>query len=204
MPRHLRDARRTEILRIAIGELRDHGYEKTSMTRIAALAGASKETLYSWFGNKEELFAAAIEVNADDAAKLPDLAVSGPPPSPAEVPETLLRSARGLIDLPTGPDSIALNRAANSSPQLAEVLTRAGRERAGSAMVRYLERLSDQGMLHIDDAHDASTIYFGLVNRDSQIRALLGGSAPDPRARAEQGVDAFLNLFGKDDTGRGR
>ena len=39
----------------------EHGYQGTSMSRIAAAVGGSKGTLYSYFQNKEELFAAYME-----------------------------------------------------------------------------------------------------------------------------------------------
>ena len=39
------------------------------MLSVARRAGASKETLYSWFGNRDGLLRALIERNADTSAE---------------------------------------------------------------------------------------------------------------------------------------
>lgn len=53
-------------------EIVQHGYDDTSMAQIAARAGASKETLYAWFGDKSGLIQALIESNADLAVRVPE------------------------------------------------------------------------------------------------------------------------------------
>lgn len=50
-----------QILQGAMQEFLQHGYAATSMSRIAATAGVSKETLYSYFESKEKLFAAIVQ-----------------------------------------------------------------------------------------------------------------------------------------------
>jgi AcrR family transcriptional regulator len=54
--RPAKDRRRQEILDAAFREFSENGYGGTSMEAIARRAKASKETLYSWFKNKETLF----------------------------------------------------------------------------------------------------------------------------------------------------
>ncbi|NHZ45439.1 TetR/AcrR family transcriptional regulator [Nitratidesulfovibrio liaohensis] len=53
--------RRTEILEIAGPLFLEHGYQGTSMSRIAAALGGSKGTLYSYFSSKETLFEAYLQ-----------------------------------------------------------------------------------------------------------------------------------------------
>nr|WP_318781311.1 TetR/AcrR family transcriptional regulator [Amazonocrinis nigriterrae] len=50
-----------QILQGAMHEFLLHGYADTSMDRVAATAGVSKQTLYSHFRDKEGLFTALIE-----------------------------------------------------------------------------------------------------------------------------------------------
>jgi len=57
-------AKAEQILQGAMQEFLQHGYTGTSMARIAATAGVSKETLYSYFESKEKLFAAIVERTA--------------------------------------------------------------------------------------------------------------------------------------------
>src|SRR5690606_40902510 len=47
-----------------------HGYERTSMDLIASEAGVSKLTVYSHFGDKDALFAAAVKSHCE--TQLPD------------------------------------------------------------------------------------------------------------------------------------
>jgi TetR/AcrR family transcriptional regulator, mexJK operon transcriptional repressor len=55
------DERRAAILDIAHEAFLMDGYSGTSMSRIAALVGGSKATLYSYFPSKKDLFVAVID-----------------------------------------------------------------------------------------------------------------------------------------------
>lgn len=59
-PRRFSAEKNVAILEAAIDEFIAHGYAATSMDRVAAGAGVSKATVYSHFGNKEQLFEALI------------------------------------------------------------------------------------------------------------------------------------------------
>jgi AcrR family transcriptional regulator len=50
-----------QILQGALPEFLQHGYSCTSMDRIARAAGVSKQTLYSYYNDKDGLFTALIE-----------------------------------------------------------------------------------------------------------------------------------------------
>src|SRR5687768_16333691 len=56
-PQRLTDRKREAIIQAAIAEFHAHGFEITSMDKIAATAGVSKRTVYNHFPSKEELFA---------------------------------------------------------------------------------------------------------------------------------------------------
>ncbi len=55
-PQRLTDRKRAAIIQAAIAEFRAHGFDVTSMDKIAARAGVSKRTVYNHFPSKEELF----------------------------------------------------------------------------------------------------------------------------------------------------
>lgn len=54
------DRKREAILQAAIQEFRLHGFETTSMDKIAATAAVSKRTVYNHFPSKDDLFAAIL------------------------------------------------------------------------------------------------------------------------------------------------
>lgn len=188
-----REERRRRVIDAAFAELVEHGAEQVTMLGIAERAGSSKETLYSWFGNRLGLLRAMIEENADGAASRVRDALDGD----ADPRETLLGFATGLLMLLTDPRSVALNRAAMTSPELADTLLASGRHRVGPIVEEYLARLTADGVLSVDDPAAGFRLLYGLVIQDTQIRVLLGEQAPDAgaiRAEAERAVDAFLSL----------
>jgi AcrR family transcriptional regulator len=75
--------RREEILEVALSVLAERGYRGASMREIAERAQASKETLYSWFGKKRELFEELVGWQAErvDAVIAPNLERDGEDPS---------------------------------------------------------------------------------------------------------------------------
>ncbi|MEM8747408.1 MAG: TetR/AcrR family transcriptional regulator [Actinomycetota bacterium] len=188
-----REERERRIVEAALEELIEHGYEKVTMLAVARRAGASKETLYSWFGSKEGLFSALIEANADQSAERIATALD----SDDDPVAVLTAYAVGLLTLLTSPGSLALNQAAMSSPTLAETLLASGRHRVGPIVERYLAHLGEAGNLRIEDPAEAFELLYGLVVRDTQIRALLGESAPTARSiqeRADRAVADFVRL----------
>ena len=187
---------RRRVLDAAFAELVERGYERVTMLGIASRAGSSKETLYSWFGNREGLFAALIQENADRSAQRVEQALRVDDDHIA----TLTSYATGLLTLLTDERSVALNRAAMSSPELARVLLESGRHRVGPLVEEYLARLSDVGHLRIAHPPSAFGLLYGLVIQDTQIRVLLGEPAPTKHeidTRAAQAVAHFLELTQK-------
>ena len=188
-----REQRQQRVLDAVLAELVEHGYDNATTAGIASRAGVSKETLYSWFGSRDGLFEALIRRNADASAERVNAALD----SDADERATLIAYASGLLTLLTGAGSIALNRAAMQSPQLAELLLRAGRHRIGPLVERYLAALHAAGRLHVPDPPAAFRLLYGLVVQDTQIRVLLGERPPSRRAiaaHAEAAIDRFIHL----------
>ncbi|HEY9906167.1 MAG TPA: TetR/AcrR family transcriptional regulator [Thermosynechococcaceae cyanobacterium] len=84
MPKEAKQTAKAEqILQGAMQEFLRDGYAATSMARIAATAGVSKETLYTYFESKEKLFAAIVQYTAEQ--HLQQVFASEPlPPDPVE------------------------------------------------------------------------------------------------------------------------
>lgn len=189
-----RAERRERVIEAAFDELIEHGAEHVTMLGIARRAGASKETLYNWFGSREGLFEEMIISNADRSAdRVREALDRGGDPI-----ITLRGYAAGLLRLLTHERSVALNRAAMASPDLAAVLLANGRHRVGPIVEEYLARLADDGVLDLDDPAAGFSLLYGLVVQDTQIRVLLGEAAPpgtEIEQRAIDAVDRFFELL---------
>lgn len=168
------------------------------MASVARRAGASKETLYAWFGGRDELLGAVIEANADESmAAISELLDREGPDDLNRVREVLRSLATGLLTLLTSRVSIELNRTAATSPALATLLLASGRHRVGPRVEAFLAELHSRGILTVPDPAAAFRTFYGLTIRDTQIRVLLGEPAPgadEIAATADQAVEYFLIL----------
>jgi AcrR family transcriptional regulator len=190
------EERRAAVIEAALEVLVEQGYAGTTMSAIAHRAGTSKETLYSWFGDRAGLFGEMIRHNADQAAERVTAALAGAD----DHVDTLVGFGVGLIRLLTGPPSIELNKAAMSDESLAAELLASGRHRVGPIVEGYLARLDDAGFITVHDGGEAFEALYGLLVRDTQIRVLLGEaplSASAITTRATVAVEQFLALYGR-------
>lgn len=108
MKDHERSRRRGQVESAAFELLREHGYRKTSMLLIAKRAQASNQTLYAWYGNKQQLFRSIIEDNGRAVREHLEHALregDDPLQALAELGPTLLRFT-------TDAKAITMNRAA--------------------------------------------------------------------------------------------
>lgn len=189
-----RDQRRNEILDIAKQMMVDAGVEQTTMLRIAQEAGASKETLYNWFGTKTGLIEALCLREAETINDQLSAALNDDTRSIESVLENL---AIGLMNTLLGDWSLAVNRAAMQSPEIATTVLQSGRFTVGPMVAEYLERQSAAGRIHIESGDAAFRLLFGLIMQDSQIRALLWNRAEAPATypgHARVAVRSFLDL----------
>ncbi len=188
-----RQQRRLDVLEAAAHELVDRGYENVTMLGIARRAGASKETLYSWFGNKGGLLKALIEQEATSAATTISAALGRPGP-----PTTILvEGAYALLTRATSDTSVALRRAAVTSPELGQHALRLEQERVDPIIDSYMAQLTRQGPYLVPDIGSAHRMFRSLVTSDLELRILLGQESPtdnELQARASTGVARFLSL----------
>ncbi len=194
-----RDRRRNEIMDIAIEVLAERGYRGTSMLEVARRAAASKETLYTWFGDKRGLFEAIIRRNAETVQSV----LAGHLEGSAPIEQALTDFGRALLVLLLGDSAVAINRAAiaqaPSDPTLARILANAGREATLPNFIRFIELHRRHGALHFDTATVAAADFLGLLLGDAQVRRLLG-LVPVPKkveieARSAHAAQAFLSLY---------
>ncbi|MFJ9818900.1 TetR family transcriptional regulator [Streptomyces sp. NPDC101151] len=89
---------RDRILTAAREEFSERGYEKTSVRGIAKAAGVDSALVHHYFGTKEQVFEAAIEVAFAPALDAPNAVAEGPLEG---VGERLTRFVLGVWENPT-------------------------------------------------------------------------------------------------------
>lgn len=113
---------RDRILTAAREEFSERGYEKTSVRGIAKAAGVDSALVHHYFGTKEQVFEAAVEVAAAPALGARDALVEGPL---EDVGERLTRFVFGVWENPaTRMPLLAIVRSAVNNETAATVFRR--------------------------------------------------------------------------------
>lgn len=192
--------KRAAILDAAKQLFTTQGYESTSMDQIAAAAGVSKLTVYSHFGDKEALFAAAVRSHCE--TQLPS-SLFEPAPDIA-LRERLLTIARAFYAMITSPEAVAGHRML-CTPQLAgtplsRLFWEAGPQRVHDGFGALLERRIKAGELQIDDVPRAAAQFFALLKGEPHAQLVFGCCERTLDARAIEthlaaSVDLFLKAY---------
>lgn len=189
-----RDTRRAEIEDTAFELLAKKGYKATSMLAVARAAKASNETLYNWYGNKQALFQAMVERNAQTARDTLKEALAADAP----LAETLPKLGPTLLRLVTSERAIALNRAAagdvHDTATLGPTIAKGGRD----TILPLLAKLIARDHPGVTDPADLAEAYIDLLIGDLQIRRAIGTLSPlnedQVSARALR-AQALLNVL---------
>ena len=199
------DHSRARILAAAHAEFAQHGFDGARVDRIAAKAAINKRMLYHYFGNKDDLFCAVLEMNyahKRDSEKALNLEQEAP-----------AQAIRKLVTLTwnyyrENPAFLSLLNSANlhraqhlrHSKQIAQMR---------SPFITLIGNILDKGVregvfrAHVDPVQlyitMASLSYFYLSNQHT-LSAIFGRSLMGPRARRERlnhMVDVVLSYLSR-------
>jgi TetR/AcrR family transcriptional regulator, mexJK operon transcriptional repressor len=181
------------------------GYAGTSMDEIAALAGVSKQTIYTHFADKKRLFSELILGNAervdDFVEQVRTIFETADDPEQA-----LLELARRYIAIVIRPEVLQLRRLvigeAGQFPDLAETYYRRVPERVLGTLASHLGRLAERGLLRLDDTMLAANHFVALILWVPLDRAMFHLEQQPFQARrldelAAAGVRVFLAAYGR-------
>jgi TetR/AcrR family transcriptional regulator, mexJK operon transcriptional repressor len=185
------------LLEIAAQMFMEHGFDGTSMERLAETAMIGKATLYARYADKGALFA--------DVLRRRILLTYGPLEAEVEkdlkgksLEATLLTVARRLLDLTLSPSSIALSRilAAQGTrfPELGKLAIQEGLYRQIQIVEKILTSFSSTHRYVIDDLSLAADLFLSIVLGRVSRMALLGVQmeAKMLDRRAQQAVRIFI------------
>ena len=188
------------ILEAAVDLFVRRGFKDVSMDSIAKQAGVSKQTVYSHFGTKNDLFTAAITAKCDvyhinerifqQAASCRDI---------------LIDFCLHFHDMVTSEAAISIHRTCAAQTlnhrEIGELFYQAGPLRVITLLSDYLAQKNLQGELAIDDTEDASLQLILMAQSHKKIQRELGITVSDKdyRVYLTGCVDMFLNFYGTKD-----
>lgn len=194
--------KRAAILEAAKGLFVRNAFAGTSMDAVAAEAGVSKLTVYSHFGDKDNLFREVVRARLQDL--LPENTYDLDPD--AEIGQTLLNIALTHARLDCDKETVGTFRAILSdcrqgNPRYGRLLWEEGSMRTHGLMERLLQRAVDARLLDIDDVPRAAVQFFALIKGDLMMRRMFGcddcphAYAAEIEATARAGVATFLRAY---------
>ena len=201
-PRLDRDARREAILDVASDVFLEDGYANASMSTIAARVGGSKGTLYNYFKNKEQLFAAYVVRHcAWQRGAMFDM------PSEAEdIRDALTKVGRTYLSVVLSDFSMANFRVivaeAERTPEIGHAFYDAGPRSGTELLGAILREGGARKQLELVDPVHAAHQFIGLCqNRMLKARLCNAIPAPTPEEIDREvlpAVEMFLAAYGVD------
>lgn len=167
-------AKRQHILKVATEMFLAQGYSGVSVDGIVAQIGGSKRTIYSYFGDKEGLFAAIItQLCAENVSPLMHMDLKRKP-----LHEALSTIAQIFLEVVLSPRTIALHRLivaeAPRAPEAARSFFEAAPATAYNCLAEYLTWADGAGLVAPGNAHTRAVIFLDALTGDMQLRCLLG------------------------------
>lgn len=198
---------RTERKRRAVLEAAEQvflrsGYLGANMDELAALSGVSKQTVYAYFGSKEQLFVdlvMSMTGAASDRVNEATPSVDGV--DDVDVESYLVDYAHRQLAVVLTPRLLQLRRLVIGEvgrfPDLARTLWLGGPRRALTALTSIFTGFAERGVLDVDDSAIAAEQFNWLLMSGPLNQAMLLGDDAVPsdaglRAHAERSVRMFL------------
>lgn len=195
-----RSAEKTAAVLDAASELfLTQGYEGTSMDEVARCAGVSKQTVYSHFSSKEQLFSAAVRARLEQAS--PEQALDKLEVHTLEA--DLLAVARAYAHLTLSEEAMAMYRLlvaeAGRSDALAHLFWQSGPEDLLQRLSAFLETWRARGELDFTNAERAAFDLTSLIKGALHFKRSIGLVPPldtaDIDHHAEACVETFLRMY---------
>ncbi len=184
---------RERVLRAATAAFTLDGY-RASIDRIARRAGVAKQTVYSHFPSKDDLFKEVVRELATRV--LVQLETDD------DVRAGLLRFALAFRSRVLRADGIAMFRTLAAEiprfPTLARAIYAGGPGETARGLARYLEKAMGAGRLRRDDPQFAAELLLGMLVGHERIKHVYGvarfANGGDAR-RATRIIDCFLRMY---------
>ncbi|PHR83956.1 MAG: TetR family transcriptional regulator [Colwellia sp.] len=156
------EVKRQQILNAAINLFTEQGYAATSMDLIAKNADVSKQTVYSHFGSKDELFSASVECKCESLQIL-DLSLN----DLSEPHAILLKLAQNFTEFITSKESCAVHKIcvfeSTTYPQVSEIFYKAGPLRVTNEVTLLMAKLHQQKILTIENPRHAALQFLNMM-----------------------------------------
>ncbi|MDR3516141.1 MAG: TetR/AcrR family transcriptional regulator C-terminal domain-containing protein [Azospirillaceae bacterium] len=190
------EMRRAQILQAATEVFLENGFGGATIDLVVTRAGASKSSIYSFFGDKEGLFAAIIE---DCSRRLMEafltIDVTG-----VGIPNALTQIARRYLEITLAPDVMGIFRLILAEgirfPAHARTFFRLGPDRNCAHLAGILRTWQRRGLITVDDPEITAAQFLGAVAGELHLRAVAGVPPADLATAIDDNIQNAVRIFG--------
>jgi len=172
----------------------EQGFSTTSMEQIAKEAGVSKQTVYSHFGSKDELFTASIS-NECVSYQMVDL-VSGRLDDPKHA---LTIIATNFIKMLTPEKAIAMHRTCVAEsltyPHVSRLFFAAGPQNMITELETVLTQFNDKGLLTLENTRMAAIQFLCLVKGEICMQIEYSVEKTQTESEIKAYLDSSVAMF---------
>lgn len=193
-----KDPEKSKQILESAGELfKEKGFATTSMDAIAQHAGVSKQTLYSHFSGKDDLFKQVIKCKVDHY-QFDDLESQ----LSWDIQEDLCKIGHFLLGLVLDEEAVGMMATviseARKAPKVAGLFYETGPGRVNATLEKYLKAQHGRGAIVIDDPHELAILFMNMLKGEWHMQALMNAH-PDINAEhlekhVRKTVERFLTL----------
>jgi AcrR family transcriptional regulator len=173
----------------------ENGYGGATIDLVVERAGASKATVYSFFGGKDGMFAAIVEERCERILS----AFGDPEVVDSNVLSALAHIARRYMEVVLAPDAVGLYRLIIAEgvrfPELVRTFYQLGPDRTNAHLAGMLSVWRQRGLIRLDDPQLAAVQFFDSVSGDLHRRAMSGIIPRNVRAAIQRRIDNAVQVF---------
>ena len=195
-----KNSKKDAILKAAKQLFIANGFNETSMLNIATTANVSKQTIYTYFQNKENLFQELMEnICAQIKCPMDDDKIFN---LPAE--KALNTIGVNLLTLLTSKQGIEIFRLviseSTNNPQLAKIFYQNGPAKNHTKLAKYLNSLNKLEKFNIQNPSQAADYFIAIIQGKFHLQALLNIKQPSEKEIAnhvKNSVCGFINYYSR-------
>ncbi|ACA85857.1 TetR/AcrR family transcriptional regulator [Shewanella woodyi] len=192
------EQKRVQILEAAIDLFCGQGFPNTSMDEVAKKAGVSKQTVYSHFGCKDDLFVASIESKCVVHNLTEELFAD-----PHHPEKALASFGEYFSEMIVSPEALKVFTAcvaqAETHPEISELFYNAGPEHLLNLMSDYLTLVEQAGVYQFGNTRSCSVRLCLMMFGEMRMKLELGLGVEEliegREAYIQECVDMFLRAY---------
>jgi TetR/AcrR family transcriptional repressor of mexJK operon len=185
-----------DILSAARAEFFANGFSATSIEAVAARAGVSKVTVYSWFKNKENLFGEVVKAECSQMRK--NFVVENL--DDTKLRDILISAALGMLDFLLRDEMVRFERVlaaeVNRDPKIGEYFLDNGARVLLSDLTTLLDVAIERGEIQSQDVNASAEMFAGLIMGRMDLFLRYGQKITltdeEKTKRVHRAVDAWL------------